>query len=160
MWWSYWFSQRTNFLFYWFFILIFLFVPILLNQSQIWLFLAIYSFWVLFLFCFRPFRCTIKLLKPDVALFLCRQLIVSHNTGHVLLSFSSNSRKLLTLLTFVRTHFSFSDELFIFHEFVIFLFFISGINLCCRDRTQGIILFSCICWDLLCVQVCGQFWRC
>jgi hypothetical protein len=50
--------------------------------------------------------------------------------------------------------------LFIFHEFVIFLFFISGINLCCRDRTQGIILFSCICWDLLCVQVCGQFWRC
>jgi hypothetical protein len=59
-------------------------------------------------------------------------------------------------------HFLFSSELLSFHEFasfLLFLLFIYNFNLRWSGGIRKLFQFSCICQDLLCIPVCGQFWR-
>jgi hypothetical protein len=62
----------------------------------------------------------------------------------------------------VLTHFSFTRQLFSFYEFVAFCCFwcwYSALIRCGLIECRVLYQFSCICWDLLCDWVCGQFWR-
>ena len=54
-------------------------------------------------------------------------------------------------------YFPFISELISIHVFGIFL--LSSFDPWWPDRIQDIISSSCICWDLLCVWVCGYFWK-
>lgn len=64
---------------------------------------------------------------------------------------SKNHKKFLISIL---THFSFSSELFIFHEFIHFLLLIPSFSLCWSGRMQGVFLYL---LRLACVQVCVQF---
>lgn len=67
------------------------------------------------------------------------------------------------LLISVLIYFSFSSELFSFHEFVRFLMFlllfISSFNPWCSDRMQSVVSIFFSLWALLWAPICGQFWR-
>jgi hypothetical protein len=78
-------------------------------------------------------------------LFLGTTFIKSQNSGYIVYSFTFNLRKsLISFLISALTYFSFSSELFSFHEFVSFLLFllllVSSFNLWWTDKMQGVIL--------------------
>ena len=85
---------------------------------------------------------------------------MSHKFGYAVYLFSCNFRK--SLISFVMsalTHFLFSKQLFSFHEFVSLLLLMI---FCFNSWWSGyrvLFSFSYICLDLICVWVCGQFWR-
>lgn len=116
-------------------------------QPRVWLFLAIYYFWMwcyaffilsffVVFWCFRVFQCVVRLLVWDLFIFLCRQLVLwtcfleqpwlpcivwlccVHN-------FIQYQNILIFSFRFCLDLFLFSSELCSFSEFVNFLLFLS-----------------------------------
>ena len=129
--WFYWFSQRTNMLSHWFFLVFLLLVCLLVCfyfigfSPELGYLLLPILLGVIYSFCSRAFRCAFKLLIWISLIFLCRYFVLWICLLELLslcpISLGMLCFHFYSILEFIisgLTYFSFNRELFSFHVVV------------------------------------------